>query len=222
MGNSNYFDWAGFWSSHKDYFDSLDAKYKAQEKAEEKKYKGMTTREVMEARHKELMEQENVNCFSDFNTYRNKAIDKRDYLKNNNDYLYDNQRNLVNFIGAGMPVVSGSVAFNILNEKQNELIENNRIGLDNYAHINAMAQVSKLGRSYENMANIGGIVKELGEFFLEEPKTWEQAKTAFKSGWKDIKNNWQGLQIGREYPNIPTSLIMQDFDYKNNCWRIPQ
>ena len=58
MGNSNYFDWAGFWSSHKDYFDNLDAKYKAQEKAEEEKYKGMTTREVMEARHKELMEQE--------------------------------------------------------------------------------------------------------------------------------------------------------------------
>ena len=57
MSNNN-FDWAGFWSSHKDYFDSLDAKYKAQEKAEEEKYKGMTTREVMEARHKELMEQE--------------------------------------------------------------------------------------------------------------------------------------------------------------------
>ena len=57
MSNNN-FDWAGFWSSHKDYFNNLDAKYKAQEKAEEEKYKGMTTREVMEARHKELMEQE--------------------------------------------------------------------------------------------------------------------------------------------------------------------
>lgn len=57
MSNNN-FDWAGFWSSHKDYFNNLDAKYKAQEKAEEEKYKGMTTREVMEARHKELIEQE--------------------------------------------------------------------------------------------------------------------------------------------------------------------
>lgn len=116
--------------------------------------------------------------------------------------------------------------FSVLNENKKEMEQNNRIGSDNYYHRKAMCENAQNGYGDAFTSLLLGIGKEGIDFYDKDRSINSSGKMsateALADGYKDMKNNIEGLLLGLKNPDIDCKILLENLDWRTNTWKKPQ
>lgn len=114
----------------------------------------------------------------------------------------------------------------VLSENKKEMEQTNRIGADNYYHRKAMCENAQNGYVDAFTSLLLGIGKEGIDFYNKDKSINGNGKMsateALTDGYKDMKNNIEGLLLGLKNPNIDCKILLENLDWGTNKWRKPQ
>ena len=134
------------------------------------------------------------------------------------DYLRNmSVRNAADFIIGWTP------EYKTLADAQAEMERVKKDGYDNYAHRLAMCRIGQMGAAGSVLSpRIGEVLGWLKEFDDTRKKSiignkpWKETLYDF---WKDINNDYEGLNYGLTHPNADCRIWLKDLDYENNEWK---
>ena len=113
--------------------------------------------------------------------------------------------------------------YKTLKDAKQEMDRINMAGYDNYAHRLAMCRIGQMGASGSILSpGIGlglGVLKEAKDIYDKSIKNDRPWKETLQDSWKDMRNNWEGLNWGLNNPDENCRIWLNDLDYQTNRWR---